>query len=163
MDAVKEAQTAFAPVLKEWAQGIPGQLTDLKSLERFAEEAQTMYGAGYALGLDPGAEVVAMLTGSISGGMPTLRSTTRRTRTRRRATARARGNGAGHPGPTNEQVLARMRKIGGPVTQSQLASHFGVTRQTIAKRLDALVSDGSVKIEGDGARKTWRAKELIPA
>jgi len=160
LDAVKEAQTAFSPVLKSWAQGIPDALTDLPSIEQFADEAHTMYATGYALGLDPGAEVVATLTGSISGGTPTLKTSTRGSRGRSRSRARGGARSNGHS-PTGEQLLSFMQEIGGPTNQSTLAEHFGVTRQTIAKRLDTLVGEGLV--EGDGARKTWRAKELVPA
>jgi hypothetical protein len=164
MDAVKEAQTAFKPVLHEWAGTIPEQLTDLESVGRFAEDAKTMYGAAYALGLDPGVEVAASLSGSISGGMRTLRSTStrRRARTRSRSRPSGRSTGNGH-GPTGEQVLTFMQEAGGNINQSMLAEHFGVTRQTIAKRLDTLIRDGQVTVHGQGARKTWRAKELLPA
>ena len=159
MEAVKEAQAAFTPVLKEWAETIPGALGDLKSFEQLTEEARTMYGAGYALGLDPGAEVVATLTGSIAGGKPTLRSTSRPvSRARSRSRARARSNGHG---PTSEQVLTWMQNQGRAVTQSETAEHFGVTRQTIARRFEELAAQ--ITVEGEGASKRWRAKELMPA
>lgn len=160
MEAVKEARAAFAPVLKEWAGTIPTQLADLQSIERLAEEAQSMYSAGYALGMDPGAEVVATLGGSISGGTRSLRATRGTKSTRSRSRTRTRSTANGH-GPTAEQVLTWMQGLGRPVSQSEAATHFGVTRQTIAKRFTSL--RGQITITGGGASKRWRAKELIPA
>lgn len=153
MDAVAEMRTDAERALKGW-------LSDGDTVLKTAQAA----GVDLADVFD-GTRVVKTMTGTIgAGGRPTIGSSARRgrrtTTTRRtRTSGGVRKNGGGL---TGEQLLATLQ-TDGPMNQSQLATHFGVARQTIAKRMEPLVKSGDVITEGVGGHKKWRAHELQPA
>lgn len=92
---------------------------------------------------------------SVSGATSSGPSRARRSSPARR---RSSGNGGSTAAAavTAEQVLGFLRESG-PANQSMIAKAFGTTRQTIAKRLDAL--GGTVIRDG----QVWRAAEQEPA
>lgn len=149
MDAVAEMRTHAEHALKGW-------LSDGDTVLKTAQAA----GVDLAEVFD-GTKVVATMTGKMGGDRPTLGSSTRRgRRTTRRTRARGGGRGNGGRAVTGEQLLMTLQTEGA-MNQSQLATHLGVSRQTIAKRLADL--GDQVISEGDGGHKRWRAHELQPA
>lgn len=152
MDTIMQAQSALEPVFEQWLSRAPEALKDGASFEQWSEQGASLFGAADAIGLDT-SRLAATITGTIEHGRAAIGSSTRRG---------ARRPGANGSAPTDEQLLDMLREMG-RTNQSRLAEHFGVSRQTIARKLDALVNAGKAVTDGQGARKTWRARELQPA
>lgn len=134
------------------------QAATLEHLGEWSSEGKALLKTAKALGID-GTELARFegtvpttggsLTGGGGGGV------TRRGRSTRRRRSRTGSNGAGTI--TTEQIVSALQEHG-PMNQSQLATMFKVTRQTIAKRLTD--AGPQVRKQGKGAKMTWRAQEL---
>lgn len=141
MDAVAEAKTGLEKSLKGWA-----------------TDGETLMKAAQAAGVDipetlKGTRVVATITGTFAPGeRPRI--------TGRRRSSRRRRGGASNGAVTGEQLQTFLQEHPEGVSQSQLASHFGVSRTTISRKL---AEADNVYAEGEGSQKRWHVRELQPA
>ena len=141
MDAVAEARTQINDTLKGWA-------VDGKTLLKTARE----------LGIDTGP-----VLGTLTGSVPPASARPARARSGRQIRGPARRRSAPNgPAVTAEQILGFLRSSG-PGNQSQLATRFHTSRQTIAKRLEALVDAGELVVQGQGSQKMWAVTALASA
>lgn len=161
MEAVKDyvggIRQTFEEEFREFCETAPMALESPKSFKQWSEQAPTMFDLAKDLGLDT-ARVVRTVGGGSTGTTPARIAG--RGRTRSRARRPGKGNGAGG-GVSSEKILAELRH--GHTSQTAIAEHLKISRQTVAKKLDRLVADGLVEVHGAGMRKTWHAKERQPA
>jgi uncharacterized protein YidB (DUF937 family) len=132
MDAVAEARQSVETALESWA-----------------KDGKTLFQTAKTLGVDTGT-ATTMLSGTLPsaatpGPRPGRRAGGRNT------TGRRRTGGA----LTEEQLLAHLGD--GSYNQSELATHFGVNRQTVARKLEAL--GGKVKMVEIRGQKSWTTAE----
>lgn len=141
MDAVAEVHSAVATSLEQWA-----------------KDGKTLFATAKALGVNTD-RAASMLSGAIPTGGTLHGGATTRRRARRGRAGGGRSNGGGGA-VTAQQILEYL--AGGEYNQSQLATHFGVTRQTIARRIQDL--GGKVRMSpGPGGQKTWTAAATAAA
>lgn len=129
MDAVAEVRSSIEHAIDAWA-----------------KDGKTLFQTAKTYGVDTG-PATAMLTGQLPAG--TLRQPAGR---RGRPGG---GNGRAGGAASIEKILTALQS--GPMNQSQLATRFHTSRQTIAKRLDDLVDAGSVGVRTEGHQKVWFA------